>query len=45
VFDTSQGTQRIVDELGVLAEGGFQAALGKVEDIWNAGVVERIGGT
>jgi F420-dependent oxidoreductase-like protein len=42
-FDTSQGTQRIVDELGALAELGFDAALGAVADVWDVTPLDLIG--
>jgi F420-dependent oxidoreductase-like protein len=43
VFDPSRGTQRIVDELGALAELGFDAALGAVVNVWDVTPLETIG--
>jgi F420-dependent oxidoreductase-like protein len=43
VFDTSRGTQRIVDELGALAGLGFQAAIGGVRNVWDVAPLEVIG--
>jgi len=43
VFDTSRGTQRIVDELGALAGLGFHAAIGAVRDVWDVTPLEVIG--
>jgi F420-dependent oxidoreductase-like protein len=42
-FDTSQGAQRIVDELGALAELGFDAAMGAVADVWDVTPLDLIG--
>ena len=42
-FDPSRGTQRIVDELGALAELGFHAAIGAVADVWDVAPLELIG--
>jgi F420-dependent oxidoreductase-like protein len=42
-FDPSRGTQRIIDELGALAELGFDAALGAVRNVWDVRPVEFIG--
>jgi F420-dependent oxidoreductase-like protein len=42
-FDPSQGSQRIVDELGALAGLGFQAAIGAVRDVWDVTPLEVIG--
>ena len=42
-FDPSKGTQRIVDELGALAELGFDAAIGAVADVWDVTPLEVIG--
>jgi F420-dependent oxidoreductase-like protein len=42
-FDTSKGTQRIVDELGALAELGFDAAIGAVANVWDVTPLEEIG--
>jgi hypothetical protein len=42
-FDTSQGTQKIVDDLGALAELGFDAAMGAVANVWDVMPVEVIG--
>ena len=42
-FDTSKGPQRIVDELGALAELGFDAAIGAVADVWDVTPLEVIG--
>jgi F420-dependent oxidoreductase-like protein len=43
VFDTAKGAQRIVDELGALAELGFDAAIGAVVGVWDVTPVEVIG--
>jgi F420-dependent oxidoreductase-like protein len=43
VFDPSRGTQRIVDELGALAEAGFAAAIGAVTNVWDVRPLEIIG--
>jgi F420-dependent oxidoreductase-like protein len=42
-FDTAKGTQRIVDELGALAELGFDAAIGAVANVWDVTPLEEIG--
>src|SRR5215469_11351865 len=42
-FDTRKGTARIVDELGGLAELGFDAAIGAVIDVWDVTPLELIG--
>jgi F420-dependent oxidoreductase-like protein len=42
-FDTSQGTGRIVDDLGRLAELGFDAAIGVVAGVWDVRPLEQIG--
>jgi F420-dependent oxidoreductase-like protein len=42
-FDTSKGPQRIVDELGALAELGFDAAIGAVANVWDVTPLEVIG--
>jgi F420-dependent oxidoreductase-like protein len=42
-FDTSKGAQRIVDELGALAEAGFDAAIGAVVGVWDVRPLEVIG--
>ena len=42
-FDPSQGTQRIIDELGALAELGFDAAIGAVAGVWDVTPLEVIG--
>ena len=42
-FDTSKGPQRIVDELGALAELGFAAAIGSVANVWDVTPLEVIG--
>ncbi|MGH3277634.1 MAG: LLM class F420-dependent oxidoreductase [Trebonia sp.] len=42
-FDPSKGTQRIVDELGALAELGFDAAIGAVANVWDVTPLEVIG--
>jgi F420-dependent oxidoreductase-like protein len=43
VFDPSRGTQRIVDELGALAEAGFAAAIGPVANVWDTRPLEIVG--
>jgi hypothetical protein len=42
-FDTSQGTQRIIDDLATLAGLGFDAAIGGVANVWDVSPVELIG--
>jgi F420-dependent oxidoreductase-like protein len=42
-FDPSRGTQRIIDELGALAELGFDAAIGAVAGVWDVAPLEVIG--
>jgi F420-dependent oxidoreductase-like protein len=42
-FDTGKGTARIIDELGKLAELGFDAAIGSVTGVWDVTPVEVIG--
>src|SRR6516225_4105606 len=42
-FDPSAGTQRIIDELGALAELGFDAAIGAVAGVWDVTPLEVIG--
>src|SRR5215471_14370626 len=42
-FDTSQGTQRIIDDLATLAGLGFDAAIGAVAGVWDVSPVELIG--
>ncbi len=42
-FDTSRGAQRIVDDLGTLAEVGFDAAIGAVANVWDVAPLEVIG--
>jgi F420-dependent oxidoreductase-like protein len=42
-FDTSRGTQRIIDELGALAALGFDAAIGAVANVWDVTPLEVIG--
>jgi F420-dependent oxidoreductase-like protein len=42
-FDTSRGTQRIVDDLGALAELGFDAAIGGVVGVWDVAPLEVLG--
>jgi F420-dependent oxidoreductase-like protein len=42
-FDTSKGAAQIVDELGALAELGFDAAMGAVVNVWDVSPVEFIG--
>jgi len=43
MFDTSKGTQRIIDELGALAGLGFDAAIGAVANVWDVTPLEVIG--
>jgi F420-dependent oxidoreductase-like protein len=42
-FDTSKGAGQIVDDLGRLAELGFDAAMGAVLNVWDVTPVEFIG--
>jgi F420-dependent oxidoreductase-like protein len=42
-FDTSQGAQRIIDDLATLARLGFDAAIGAVVNVWDVRPVELIG--
>src|SRR5580700_8555805 len=42
-FNTSQGAQRIIDDLGTLAGLGFDAAIGGVMNVWDVSPVEFIG--
>jgi len=42
-FDTSKGAARIIDELGALAELGFDAAMGAVFNVWDVSPLEFIG--
>ena len=42
-FDTSRGTQRIIDELGALCELGFDAVIGAVANVWDVAPLEVIG--
>jgi F420-dependent oxidoreductase-like protein len=42
-FDPSKGAAQIVDELGALAELGFDAAMGSVAGVWDVTPVEFIG--
>jgi F420-dependent oxidoreductase-like protein len=42
-FNTSQGAQRIIDDLGTLAGLGFDAAIGVVVNVWDVSPVEFIG--
>ena len=42
-FDTSQGAQRIIDDLATLAGLGFDAAIGSVANVWDVSPVEFIG--
>src|SRR5499427_7980787 len=42
-FDTSQGAQRIIDDLATLAGLGFDAAIGAVAGVWDVSPVELIG--
>jgi len=43
LFDPSRGPQRIIDELGALAELGFDAAIGAVANVWDVAPLEVIG--
>jgi F420-dependent oxidoreductase-like protein len=46
-FDMGQQGQnagQVIDELGALAEMGFQAAIGRVERVWEVAPLEVIGG-
>ncbi|HSZ43179.1 MAG TPA: LLM class F420-dependent oxidoreductase [Trebonia sp.] len=42
-FDASHGTARIVDDLGRLAELGFDAAIGPVAGVWDVAPLDVIG--
>src|ERR1700733_13262393 len=42
-FDPAKGAQRIVDDLGGLAEAGFDAAIGAVANVWDVTPLEVIG--
>jgi F420-dependent oxidoreductase-like protein len=42
-FDTSKGTGQIIDDLGKLAELGFDEAIGSVAGVWDVGPLEVIG--
>src|SRR5579875_216881 len=42
-FDTRKGAARIIDELGALAQAGFDAAIGSVADVWDVRPLEFIG--
>jgi F420-dependent oxidoreductase-like protein len=42
-FDMSNGTGRIVDDLGRLAELGFDEAIGAVAGVWDVRPLEQIG--
>jgi F420-dependent oxidoreductase-like protein len=42
-FDPAKGAGQIVDELGALAELGFDAAMGSVAGVWDVTPVEFIG--
>jgi F420-dependent oxidoreductase-like protein len=42
-FDTSHGTQRIIDDLATLAGLGFDAAIGAVANVWDVTPLEVIG--
>ncbi len=42
-FDPSKGSQRMIDELGALAELGFDAAIGAVAGVWDVRPLEVIG--
>jgi len=42
-FNTSQGAQRFIDDLGTLAGLGFDAAIGGVVNVWDVSPVEFIG--
>ncbi|MEZ0071718.1 LLM class F420-dependent oxidoreductase [Planotetraspora sp. GP83] len=43
IYDVTQGTQKIVDDLGHLAELGFSEALGMVKDVHRLTPLETIG--
>jgi len=43
VFDTSHGTQRIIDDLATLAGLGFDAAIGAVANVWDVSPLDVIG--
>ncbi|WP_061297699.1 LLM class F420-dependent oxidoreductase [Herbidospora cretacea] len=42
VYDTSQGTQKIVDDLGAFSEMGFGLAIGQVKDAYEIAPLEQI---
>ena len=42
-FDTAKGPQAIIDELGTLADLGFDAAIGSVTNVWDVAPLEIIG--
>jgi F420-dependent oxidoreductase-like protein len=42
-FDPAKGSQRIIDELGALAQLGFHAAIGPVSGVWDVSPLEVIG--
>jgi len=42
-FDPAKGSQRIIDELGALAQLGFHAAIGPVSGVWDVRPLEVIG--
>jgi F420-dependent oxidoreductase-like protein len=42
-FDTRKGAARIIDELGALAQAGFDAAIGSVAGVWDVRPLEFIG--
>jgi F420-dependent oxidoreductase-like protein len=42
-FDPAKGSQRIIDELGALAQLGFDAAIGPVSGVWDVSPIEVIG--
>ena len=42
-FDPAKGAQRIVDDLGALADLGFDAAIGAVANVWDVTPLEVIG--
>jgi F420-dependent oxidoreductase-like protein len=42
-FDPAKGAQRMVDDLGALAEAGFDAAIGAVANVWDVTPLEVIG--
>jgi F420-dependent oxidoreductase-like protein len=42
-FDTSRGTQQIIDDLATLAGLGFDAAIGAVANVWDVTPLEVIG--